>query len=65
MRNNLDGDATKSYRMNTQFDICRQGCQFGFFEARFSNSAGFFLNTSGFFGTKKKPDKIWLILACF
>jgi len=30
----------------------RQGCQFGFFEARFSNS--------GFFGIKKKPDKIWL-----
>jgi len=35
-----------------------QGCQFGFIEARFGNS-GFF-NTLGFFGNKKRPDKIWL-----
>jgi len=42
----------------------RQGCQFNFFEARFSNS-GFFQTPLAILGNQNKPDKIWLLLPFF
>ena len=45
-------------------ETVEQGCQFGFFEARFWNS-GFFWTLLAFFANQKKPDKIWLFLAFF
>jgi len=41
-----------------------QGCQFGFFDARFWNS-GFFWTPLAFFwkSNQKKPDKIWLFFS--